>query len=136
MTDNATYEDGLGKMLERVDNDIASQFKVPDGSCFLRPTPGRVIVAQDLPKAPSKLIIAPQRALARPTTGRVIACGSGTDYWLGKRVLYGTMSGMAVQFKNRPAWIALTEAEIVAEITLEDAEIDAEKPLPLDESYA
>lgn len=130
-----TYQDALGKMLERVDSDIAKQHR-PDASCFLAPTAGRVIVAQDEPKAPSKLIVAPRRALARPTTGRVIACGTGTEHWLGKRVLYGTLSGMAVCFKNRPAWIALTQEEIIAEITLEDAEIDVENPLPLDQSYA
>jgi co-chaperonin GroES (HSP10) len=130
-----TYQKELGDMLQRIDEDVAKQYK-PDASCFLKPTPGRVIVVQDEPKAPSKLIIAPRKALARPTTGRVIACGDGTEDWRGKRVLYGTMSGMAVCFKNRPAWIALAQEEIIAEITMEDAEIDADNPLPLDQSYA
>ena len=131
-----SYNEELGTMLGRIEKEVADQFKVPDGSCFLKPTAGRVIVVQDLPKAPSKLIIAPQKALARPTTGRVIACGDGAEGWLGKRVLYGMLSGMPLQFKNRPAWIALTQEEIVAEITLEDAQIDVDSPLPLDQSYA
>jgi hypothetical protein len=126
---------GIADTLERIENDNLKAYAIPD-ACFLKPTPGRVIVAQDAPKAPSKIIVAPQRSLVRPTTGRVVACGIGTEEWISKRVLYGMMSGIAVQFKNRPAWIALAQEEIVAEIAAEDAEIDQDQPLPLDGSYA
>jgi co-chaperonin GroES (HSP10) len=134
MTNKAEFG-GIAETLERVERDNQKAYAIPD-ACFLRPTPGRVIVAQDAPKAPSKIILAPQKSLVRPTTGRVVATGIGTEDWMGKRVLYGMMSGIAVQFKNRPAWIALAQEEIVAEIAAEDAEIDQDTPLPLDGSYA
>ena len=128
------YQEELGEMLARADTDNQAKFKTPDG-CFLKPTPGRLVVAQDAAKSPSRIIHMPERSKARPTTGRVIACGIGTEEWMGKRILYGMMSGVAVQFKNRPAWIALSVDEIVAEIAATDEELDSDAPLPLDGSY-
>jgi|SRR5579859_1837486 len=122
--------EGMKELIERVDSDITKSYDIPSG-CFLHPTTGRVVVAQDVPKAPSRIIIAPSKYRARPTTGRVIAAAPGLEEWLGKRVLYGMMSGVAVQFKGRPAWIILAEPEIMAEIAAEDAEIDQDTPLPL-----
>jgi co-chaperonin GroES (HSP10) len=127
----------LTKMLDRIDRDIEAKYGIPDAKCFLTPTEGRIIVAQDVPVSPSKIIKIPKQHLARPTTGRVVAAATGLEHWLGKRVVYGMMSGTALQFKNRPAWIVLQEAEIVATIDAEDAEIEQDQPLPLgDEQYA
>ena len=130
------YNERIAETLDRVDKDVTESYGIPK-ECFLKPTTGRVVVAQDTPKAPSKIIIAPSKFRGRPTTGRVIAASPELESsWLGKRVLYGMMSGAAVQFKNRPAWIILAEAEILAVIDAEDEEIDQDNPLPLDGSYS
>lgn len=135
-----SYHENVGKFLEEVDLTEANKY-IPDASCFLKPVvldgSGRVVVRQDEPKAPSKIIHVPQTHRARPTTGRVIAVShSDWNYWLGKRILFGMMSGIAACFKNRPFWLVLSTAEIVAEITAEDAEIDQDTPLPLDQTFS
>lgn len=134
-----TYNDQVGKLLEDVDAAEANKY-VPDATCFLRPVvlpgDGRFVVQQDEPKAPSKLIYLPQKQRARPTTGRVIAVTPGWEDWLGRRILFGMMSGIAACFKNKPFWLVLSTAEVVAEITQEDAEIDQDNPLPLEQTFA
>jgi co-chaperonin GroES (HSP10) len=131
----AYHDESLAELLERDERKTNESFAVPT-RCFLKPTAGRVIAAQDEPKGASKLIITPGKYKARPTTGRIIACSPGTEVWLNKRVLFSPMSGTAVKFKNRPAWIALSVDEIIAEIDATDEELDGEQPLPLDGSYA
>jgi hypothetical protein len=126
------YNERVAETIDRVNKEIDDSYATPS-QCFLFPTEGRVVVAQDVSKAPSKIIIAPSKYRARPTTGRVIATHPTTVGWLHKRVLYGMMSGVAVQFKHRPAWIVLAEAEILCEIGAEDAEIDQDTPLSLDD---
>jgi len=133
MAQRLGYNERIAETLDRVDREVTESYNIPK-DCFLKPTAGRMVIAQDTPKAPSKIIIAPSRYRARPTTGRVIAVSEGLESWMGKRVLYGMMSGVAVQFKHRPAWIVLAEPEILAVIDAEDEEIDQDSPLPLDAS--
>jgi hypothetical protein len=110
--------------------------------CFLTPFVavgliGRVIVDRDEPATPKgqkgRLLI--PRSLRKektllPTTGHIIKAvvinDRGEDIsqdFLGKRILFGQMSGTPICFKMYPTWIQLELAEILAWVNKEDVEV-------------
>lgn len=132
---------------------LAAQDKAEDEGlqreCFIDPflsngSFGRVIVNRDQPKLrreQSKLALPRHLRKERerlPTTGHIIKAkvftSDGHDAskeFLGKRVLFGPMSGQAICFKGFPTWIALDLAEIIGIVRSEDAEILEEELEPL-----
>lgn len=105
---------------------------------------GRVLVSRDQAvarQATSKLALPRHLRKERerlPTTGHVldtdIITSEGEDarnQLLGKRVLFGPMSGTPVCFNNYPTWILLDVAEILALVNKEDAEVIEEELEPL-----
>src|SRR6266436_1050398 len=63
-------------------------------TCFLIPTPGRLLVLRDGFHYSGSLHI-PDTAKSRPTTGYVIAVPptGELNFWLGRRLLFAPMSG-------------------------------------------
>ena len=109
-----------------------------NGPCIIDPNGPRIVIKRDKARGPSKIIHAPQKTKAIPTTGTVVAVGFLADpddpkknlleYWLGRRVLFAQFSGTDIRFKGYPSWLILTYEEILGEITKTEAEID-ETPL-------
>lgn len=112
--------------------------------CFLEPfVPcdlfGRVLVDRDEPAIPrseaTRRLIIPRRLQTEktllPTTGHIIKAkvfdNQGFDHspdFVGKRILFGQMSGTAICFKNYPTWQLLELTEIMCIVPLEDAEVE------------
>ena len=109
--------------------------------CNLLPRGARIIVQSD-EYSYTGLVIVPESAKRRPTTGTIIAAGSEAEICkvskgeahedvhhfgaeskevcnqlhIGDRVLYGQFSGTLVQFKGRPAYTILGADEILAKV--------------------
>ena len=91
---------------------------------FLKPKPSRIIVQEDGFVYTGKIVI-PEVAKRRPTTGRVVAVGSDiTSCRVGERVVYGMYSGTLIEFKGQPAFRAMVESEILAEVTKDELELE------------
>lgn len=105
---------------------------------------GRLIVARDYPtvkKSQARLLI--PKAMQRtktllPTTGHVIKAvvydSEGNNVsaeWLGKRILFGQMSGTAICMKGYPTWIQLDLAEVMAFVLREDVDMVEEELEPM-----
>lgn len=92
-----------------------SKIESIDRSFFLDPTPGRVVVVEDEFKEQSR-IITPDSAKRRPTTGKILAVGSGCHDMLqvGERVVYGLYSGTVINFKGQPAYRILGQDEVLS----------------------
>lgn len=117
--------------------------------CFLTPFVhngmlGRVIVTRDNPKlkkSQANLVLPKSMRRERtllPTTGHIIVAKvfdvndrDISDEFVGKRILFGQMSGTAICFKNYPNWIQLDLSEILAIIHKEDTEIQEEELEPM-----
>lgn len=123
--------------------------------CFITPyvpimEQGKVIVDRDEPMQINQVykhIIAPPNSLRKertllPTTGHIIKAvvyrqqldGSAADVsqeFVGKRILFGQMSGTAICFKGYPTWTQLDLAEIMAWVGKEDAETESVPLEPL-----
>lgn len=118
--------------------------------CFITPFVsldliGRVIVDRDEPATPKgargRLLI--PRAMRKektllPTTGHIIKAevfdSKGTDvkeHFLGKRILFGQMSGTPICFKQYPTWILLEISEILGWVDKEDVEVIEETLEPM-----
>jgi hypothetical protein len=114
--------------------------------CFIEPyvpigEMGKVIVDRDEPLLRDSLrsIIIPQRLQKAktllPTTGHIIKAvvfkqapdGSAVDIsnsFMGRRVLFGQMSGSAICFKGYPTWTMLDLAEIMGWVKSEQVEVE------------
>ena len=89
----------------------------------LVPLPGRILMEQD-PFKYEGLITIPDKAKRRPTTGTVVAIGEGvTKVSVGERILCAQFSGTGIQIKNFPAYVVLTEEEVLLKLA-PDIEID------------
>lgn len=82
---------------------------------FLDPTPGRIVVQEDVFQERSR-IITPDTAKRRPTTGKILAVGEGVHSMLtvGTRVIYGLYSGTVISFKDQPAFRILGQDEVLS----------------------
>lgn len=82
---------------------------------FLVPTPGRIIVQEDIFQERSR-IITPDTAKRRPTTGKILAVGENVYPMLvvGTRVIYGLYSGTVISFKDQPAFRILGQDEVLS----------------------
>lgn len=89
---------------------------------YLDPTPGRIIVKEDIFQERSR-IITPDSAKRRPTTGTILAVGENVYPMLqvGTRVIYGLYSGTVINFKDRPAFRILGQDEVLS--VLRDADL-------------
>lgn len=131
---------------------LAAQDKAEDEGlereCFIDPfitgsAFGRVIVSRDQPKLrreQSKLALPRHLRKERerlPTTGHIIKAKvfcdgkDASSQFVGKRILFGPMSGQAICFRGYPTWIALDLNEIIGIVQQEDAEILEEELEPL-----
>jgi hypothetical protein len=142
-----------GEMYERELASDAKQEASLKRDCFIRPfvpfgISGRVIVTRDQPAAPPSKLALPQSLRKSktllPTTGHVIKANiqstdlmvdnlteSLSNQWLNKRVLFGSMSGTAVCFKNYPTWIILDLNEILGFVDVEDTQLVEEELEPM-----
>ena len=137
------YERGLATDQQQADSLRRECFITPfvAGAAF-----GRVIVDRDEPATPKgakgRLLI--PRAMRKektllPTTGHIIkACvyegADGVDIsksFLGRRILFGQMSGTPICFKQYPTWILLEITEILGWVDKEDAEVIEETLEPM-----
>lgn len=93
---------------------------------FLTATAGRLIILEDAFKEQSKLIVTPELAKRRPTTGRIVDVGPACPetFEIGKRVLFTQFSGTGVNFKGKPAYRVLSADEVVAFINTEDENLE------------
>ena len=87
----------------------------PKIAFFLDPTPGRIIVQEDIFQERSR-IITPDSAKRRPTTGKILAVGDNVYPMLtvGTRVVYGLYSGTVINFKDQPAFRILGQDEVLS----------------------
>lgn len=93
--------------------------------CFITPVPWKLIVRQDDYVEPSKLIVTPDNAKRRPTTGMVIRVGADiTAVKPGQRVVYPHFSGTALDFRARPSYRVLGQDELLGIIDLPDVYLD------------
>ena len=90
---------------------------LPQVAFFLVPTPGRIVVQEDIFQERSR-IITPDTAKRRPTTGKILAVGEGVYSMLtvGARVIYGLYSGTVISFKDQPAFRILGQDEVLSVI--------------------
>jgi hypothetical protein len=137
------------EVIERLLEQDKSEDRALKRECFLEPflalgMSGRVIVTRDLPVAraeQSKLALPRHLRKVRerlPTTGHVIRARVVSEVgeeiganFVGKRILFGPMSGQAITFKEFPVWIILEVSEILAWVHREDAEVVEEELEPL-----
>lgn len=115
--------------------EAARETKLTSRHCFIIPAFGRVIVLRDgeYKNRGNRIILAddPRKRKLLPTTGHVIACADGLGEWMGKRVLFGQMSGTAICFNGMPDWIMLQVEEIMGEVTKEDAQLVGQELEPM-----
>ena len=121
------YKEGINKNIEE---QLPQTYKEPKKklktTVKLMPAPGRIIVQEDSFHYGGKIII-PDATQRRPTTGKVIAIGSGVlweDLAIGVRLVYGLYSGTVINFKNNPAFRILLEGEILAVVKGDKEELD------------
>lgn len=91
--------------------------------CFLAPCGERVIVLEDPFKESSKLIITPENAKRRGTTGRIIRASIPAidrGFREGQRVLYTQFAGTSVTFKNKLSYRIVACDEIIAFVNSDD----------------
>lgn len=113
-----------------------NEAKLVSRQCFIMPSTGRLIVLRDgehKERGGGRIVLVndPKKRKLLPTTGHVIACGEGTDFWMGKRVLFGQMSGTVICFAGFPMWIMLQVEEVMGEVTKEDAQLVEETLEPM-----
>ena len=89
--------------------------EAPDVAFFLVPTPGRIVVQEDVFQERGR-IITPETAKRRPTTGKVLAVGENVYPMIkiGIRVIYGLYSGTVISFKDQPAFRILGQDEVLS----------------------
>ena len=89
--------------------------------CFIRPNGLRVVVKRDGFTYKGVLTI-PERAKKLPTTGVVVSVppSGELDFWLGRRVVFGMLSGQPIEFRGKPAYICLAIEEVLGEISSKD----------------
>jgi len=149
---NAFAEDMKAKA-EFYERSLAGDQKQADSlkrECFLTPfvplgLTGRVIVDRDEPATPGgergRLLIPKSMRKEKtllPTTGHIIKAvvydQNGVDVhsdFLGKRILFGQMSGTPICFSGYPIWIQLELSEILAVVNIKDAEVIEETLEPM-----
>lgn len=93
--------------------------------CFITPVAWKIIVREDDYVEPSKLIITPDTAKRRPTTGVVVRIGNDiTAVKPGDRIVYAAFSGTLIQFRARAAYRILGQDEVMGIIDLPDIYLD------------
>lgn len=139
------FAEQMKRQAEFYERGLALDHKQADSlkrECFLEPfvgfgLTGRVIVDRDEPATPKgdkgRLLI--PRSMRKdktllPTTGHIIKAtiydqlgGLVGDSFLGKRVMFGQMSGTPICFNGYPTWIQLELSEILAWVHKEDVEM-------------
>lgn len=138
------------KLIERqMSTEDNQEITAQQRECIIEPCvplgmQGRLIVSRDYPlvkKSQARLMI--PRTMRRektllPTTGHVIKAviydaegNNVSDQWLGKRILFGQMSGTAICMTGYPTWIQLDLAEVMAFVTREDVDVVEEELEPM-----
>lgn len=95
----------------------ALENNLPRAAFYLDPTPGRVVVQEDVFQEQGRIIV-PDTLKRRPTTGKILAAGDGVYEMLkvGERVVYGMYSGTVINFKDKPAFRILGQDEVLSVI--------------------
>lgn len=90
----------------------------------LRPTPGRIVVMEDEFQYEG-LIVVPDKAQRRPTTGTVVDIGTMEQppCKIGDKVLFAQYSGTGIRLRNQPAYRVLSREEILV-VVEGDVEIE------------
>lgn len=90
-------------------------------SCYLIPFPGRCIVEREKAASASGRIIIPDKHRRAPQIGTVLAVGDEhRNDLLGKRVIFGMMSGVPISIKNKPAYSIFAYEELLAIVASDD----------------
>jgi len=106
------------------------EVRIAPEQLFVHPTPGRIIVQEDLALDKVGRIIVPDKVKKRPTTGTILEVGLGVDgYFVGDRVVYGLYSGTVLTFKGwspktRINFRILNTDEILAKVDKETPELE------------
>jgi len=88
---------------------------LPQVAFFLDPTPGRIVVQEDVFQEQGRIIV-PDTLKRRPTTGTILAVGDNVYDMLkvGTKVVYGMYSGTVISFKGQPAFRILGQDEVLS----------------------
>lgn len=89
--------------------------------CYISPFKGRCVVERVRAADRAGNIWIPDKAKVMPTIGKVVAVGDEEqDYLVGKRVIFGRMSGVPISVANKPLYSIFAYEELLAILNTED----------------
>lgn len=106
------------------------EVRITPEKCFVHPTPGRIIVQEDVALDKIGRIIVPEKVKKRPTTGIILELGLGVEgFEVGDKIVYGLYSGTVLTFKGwdpktRINFRVLNTDEILAKVDKETPELE------------